>query len=42
MPVEIIHLALVDGLSAETVLSSTLDQEKTPVVSSGVNTSVGV
>ena len=28
MPVEIIHLALVDRLSAETVLSSTFDQEK--------------
>jgi len=28
MPVEIIHLVLVDQLYAETVLSSTLGQEK--------------
>lgn len=28
MPVESIHLALADWLSAETILPSTLDQEK--------------
>lgn len=41
MPVEIIHPVLADGLSAEMLLSSTLD-EKMWAMSSGVKTTAGV
>lgn len=42
MPVEIIHLVLVDRLSAEIVLSSTLHQKKMWAMSSGVKTTAWV